>query len=81
MKRVALYIYKDAVGPKKQGAEWGYRLIADEGYKLSDGTTECDCIDIKTGDEDNWQEIETAQAEIEDYEKALAKLGVNEDDD
>ncbi len=63
-----------------------YRLIADEGKALTDGTTVTYCADVATPD--GWTEVddpgegeeEADTATIEDYQDALAEMGVSLDD-
>lgn len=55
-----LYKYGNAVTPRRRGQDdpiHGYRLIADDGMMLTNGTDYVECIDISTVELDNWQEI------------------------
>lgn len=70
MQRVILYRYADAEGrvtvsPEMPDGEYSqtYRLIADEGCALTDGSAVCGCVD--TDSPDDWTEIpnEAAYAE------------------
>ncbi len=70
MQRVTLYRYKRegggvTVSPIKPAGEYTelYRLIADDGYTLTDGATVCVCVD--TDRPELWYEIidETANEE------------------
>ena len=57
-----------------------YRLIADEGKALTDGTTVTGCVDVTSpngwGEIDNPEEDQN-EATAEDYQAALSRLGVN----
>ena len=55
-----------------------YRLIADEGATLTDGTTETEVIDIMLEDVEKWQEVITATEA--DYINSLEELGVKFDE-
>ena len=56
-----------------------YRLIADEGKALTDGTTVTECTD--TDNPDAWTEIDAPDdpnaATEADYQAALEEMGVN----
>ena len=63
MQTVDLFRYEDADGiavtPNKRNESdepYGYRLIADEGYILTDGETGTPCVD--THEPEKWDEIE-----------------------
>lgn len=63
MTTVYLYRYEEAAGvvitPNRRNATdepHGYRLIADDGYILTNGETEAPCVD--THEPDRWDEIE-----------------------
>lgn len=65
MIKVNLYRYNEEDGsvtitPNKRHDDIAYkeRLIAEEGYILSDNVVKTNCIDIDFADEDKWQEIE-----------------------
>jgi len=52
-----------------------YRLIADEGYTLTDGTRETPCVDTETPE--SWTEIpDQPEATEQDYQQALGVFGV-----
>ncbi len=54
------------------------RLVADEGYILTDGTNYTACTD--TADPSRWTEVEDTEnpneATAEDYQSALSEFGV-----
>ena len=56
------------------------RLIADDGMMLQNGNKTALVIDALASDADNWTEVEFVEpdedATTEDYENALADLGV-----
>lgn len=53
-----------------------YRLIADDGMTLTNGTDTAACVDVDS--QDGWTEIAEPgeQSEIETYKAALNELGV-----
>lgn len=55
------------------------RLVADEGYVLTDGTNFTACID--TDDPDAWMEAadgeDPNEATVRDYQAALSEFGVS----
>ena len=53
---------------KPDGAEYAtrFRLIADDGKLLTDGTTETYCIDVDSAD--GWYEIDDRLEKDEDYD-------------
>lgn len=55
-----------------------YRLIADEGAMLINGTTETGVVDIMLKDVEKWREVITATEA--DYINALEDLGVKFDE-
>lgn len=57
-----------------------YRLLADDGKAITDGTTVVACIDVSSPD--GWTEIDDPGEDMDkatdaDYQAALAKLGVD----
>lgn len=58
-----------------------YRLVADKGYVLTDGTITVECID--TTDVELWSEVrpDDDEATTEDYLNALEELGVTDDEE
>ena len=57
------------------------RLIADEGFVLTNGTTEVSVRDVKLDEIDDWYEIESTENLTETYLKAQAYdilMGVSE---
>lgn len=87
MQKITLYRYTRpeggvTVSPVKPEGEYTelYRLIADEGMVLTDGTNITACTDTDTPDV--WSEIpapeepESTEATEEDYQAALAEFGV-----
>lgn len=55
-----------------------YRLIADDGKALTNGTKTAKCIDTDTFD--GWEEIDSFETEEEQYKTALNILGVDTDE-
>lgn len=85
MQIVNLYRYEEngtvIITPNKRNetdTPSRYRLIADEGAMLTDGTAETEVIDIMLEDVELWQEVITATEA--DYINALEDLGVNFDE-
>ena len=82
MQKIVLYRYARLDGgmtnsPVKPDCDYTvkYRLIADEGKMLTNGTDTTDCTDVDSPDE--WQEItkESSPDEIiNGYETALAEI-------
>ena len=83
MQTVTLYRYTRPDGGvtdspvKPEGAYTvRYRLIAEEGMVLTNGTTTAACVDVDSPE--GWTEIADpcGQSEIETYKAALNELGV-----
>lgn len=73
MQKITVYRYIRpdggvTVSTEKPGADYTelYRLVADEGFVLTDGSTTIYCTD--TGNPDMWTEIADADATSEAYE-------------
>lgn len=88
MQTITLYRYTRPDGGvtnatiKPEGAYTvRYRLIADEGMVLTNGTTTAACVDVDSPE--GWTEIADPgeQSEIETYKAALNELGVDTEDD
>lgn len=89
MQKITLYRYARpdggvSVSPVKPDGEYTelFRLVADEGMILTDGTTRTTCIDTDTPDA--WQEVEAEETGADpneateaDYQAALAEMGVD----
>ena len=85
MQKITLYrfIRPDggvSVSPAKPDAEYTelFRLVADEGMTLTDGTNFTSCTD--TDNPGAWSEVEDTEnpneATAEDYQDALREMGV-----
>ena len=88
MQKITLYRYARpdggvSVSPVNPDGEYTelFRLVADEGMILTDGTTRTNCIDTDT--QDAWQEVKAEEtdadpdeATVADYQAALAEMGV-----
>lgn len=73
MKKIELYRYEDGativITPVRRQPEdtpSKYRLIADEGMELTDGTVTVECIDVLCGAVDVWREVEKPEAPIDE---------------
>lgn len=83
MQKVNLYRYEEPNGmvsitptPRAETDKPSrMRLIADEGYVLTNGTTETIAIDVMLDEVDLWSE--NTEATETDYINALEELGVN----
>lgn len=85
MQKIILYRYTrqdggvtvSTVKPDTECTEMT-RLVADEGYSLTDGNTTTSCID--TDNPDVWSEVEETEnpdeATAADYQAALRDMGV-----
>ena len=87
MQTITLYRYTRPDGGvtdspvKPEGAYTvRYRLIADDGMTLTNGTDTASCVDVDS--QDGWTEIAEPgeQSEIETYKAALNELGVDTED-
>ena len=66
MEKINLYRYEEEDGsvtitPKQReetDIPYKERLVADEGYILTNGEIETVCVDIDFSDENNWEEKE-----------------------
>ena len=85
MQEITLYRYNRpdggvTVSPVKPDTEYTelFRLVADEGCTLTDGTNSASCVD--TDNPQAWTEVldgaDPNEPTAEDYETALAEMGV-----
>lgn len=85
MRKIPLYCYARpdggvSVSPVKPDAEYTelFRLVADEGYTLTDGANCAACVD--TDNPEAWTEVEDTENPNEateaDYQNALREMGV-----
>lgn len=89
MQKITLYRFTRAdggvtVSTEKPDTEYTelFRLVADEGYVLTDGTNITPCVD--TDDVSAWSEIvdpdspaaDPDEAALADYQSALSEFGV-----
>lgn len=85
MQKIDLYRYETESGiiitPEQKSEKdvvYCYRLIADDEKILTNGVEETICVDTHNPDE--WTETSMSdEATAEDYEAALAELGVKEE--
>lgn len=86
MQKIILYRFNRpdggvSISPVKPDTEYTglFRLIADEGYTLTDGETVTTCTDTDTPD--TWSEIADSgnpnEATEADYQNALREMGVD----
>ena len=93
MQTITLYRYTREDGgvttspvkpPDGTAYDLRYRLIADDGKAITDGTTVAACIDVSSPDE--WTEIDDPgednpnEATDADYQAALVEMGCSFDD-
>lgn len=60
MTTINLYRNGNAIGPHQTAQDQpihGYRLVADNGYVLTDGETMAHVIDVRLNDVNAWEEV------------------------